>query len=224
MIARRIWNFRAIDYSTMQYAMFLVTREVRGKNPSELAKLLSSRLESDSEDFTTNERFHLHGGNGKQIHRMLARMTDYAETESGRQSNYAQYINRRGKNGFEVEHIWANHYGRHKEEFDHPADFAEYRNRFGGLLLLPKSFNASFGDKPYSHKREKYFGQNLLAQSLSEKAYSDDPGFKSFVQRSGLPFRAHEDFRKADVELRHELYRQIAEQVWNPSRLALALS
>jgi hypothetical protein len=29
LIHRRIWNFRAIDYSTMQYAMFLVMRDIR---------------------------------------------------------------------------------------------------------------------------------------------------------------------------------------------------
>ncbi len=31
LIHRRIWNWRAIDYSTMQYAMFLVMRDIRGK-------------------------------------------------------------------------------------------------------------------------------------------------------------------------------------------------
>ena len=30
LISRRIWNWRAIGYSTMQYAMFLVMREIRG--------------------------------------------------------------------------------------------------------------------------------------------------------------------------------------------------
>jgi len=88
--------------------------------------------------------------NGKQIHRLLARMTDYVETQSGRASRYAEYIQRRGKNGYEVEHIWADHPERHQDEFGHPTDFAEYRNRIGGLLLLPKSFNASYGDMPYS--------------------------------------------------------------------------
>ncbi len=32
LITRRIWNFRAIGYSTMQYAMFLVMRDIRGKD------------------------------------------------------------------------------------------------------------------------------------------------------------------------------------------------
>ena len=45
LIHRRIWNWRAIDYSTMQYAMFLVMRDIRGKNPAELAAVLVGRLE-----------------------------------------------------------------------------------------------------------------------------------------------------------------------------------
>jgi hypothetical protein len=41
LIHRRIWNFRAIDYSTMQYAMFLVMRDTRGKSVEELASSLA---------------------------------------------------------------------------------------------------------------------------------------------------------------------------------------
>jgi len=118
-----------------------------------------------------------------------------------------------------VEHIWANHPERHRDEFVHPADFDEYRNHVGGLLLLPKSFNASYGDKPYSEKREHYFGQNLLAQSLCERAYQNNPGFLRFIKQSGLPFQEHKTFNKIDLDARQELYRQIAEQIWNPERL-----
>ena len=75
------------------------------------------------------------------------RMTDYVETQLRQASRYAEYA-QRGKKGYEIEHIWANHPERHTDEFAHPSDFQEYRNRIGGLLLLPKSFNASYGDLP----------------------------------------------------------------------------
>ena len=97
---------------------------------------------------------------------------------------------------------------------------AEYRNRIGGLLLLPKSFNASYGDMPYADKRKHYLKQNLLAQSLHEDAYERDPGFTEFVQKSGLPFKPHPEFRKVDLDERQDLYRHLAEQIWNPERLA----
>ncbi|TQE99550.1 MAG: DUF262 domain-containing protein [Spiribacter salinus] len=219
VIARRVWNWKATAYSNMQYNMFLVIKNIRGKPPTALAETLMARLVEDDDSFAGNDRFHLHGMNGKPIHRLLARMTDYIETCSGRSSRYPEYITRRGKNGYEVEHIWANHFERHSDEFGHPTDFAEYRNRIGGLLLLPKSFNASYGDLPYEKKREHYLKQNLLAQSLHELAYQNDPGFKRFVNESGLPFRPHPEFRKADLDARQALYGQIAEQVWNPENL-----
>src|SRR6185369_1723728 len=111
-----------------------------------------------------------HAMNGPQIHRLLARMTDFVETRSEQASRYSEYA-KRGRGGYEIEHIWANHSERHTEEFPHAAEFQEYRNRIGGLLLLPKSFNASYGDLPYAEKREHYAGQNVLARSLHERTY-----------------------------------------------------
>ena len=220
LIARRIWNSKSNAYSTMQYAMFQLLKDVRDKATAELAAMLVERLEDTEEQFSGNDRFALHGMNRKLIHRLLARMTDYAEREAGRASNYTHYIKVSGKDGYEVEHIWADHFERHTDEFDHPADFAEYRNRIGGLLLLPKKFNASYGDKPYEAKREHYYGQNLLAQSLHENAYQHDPGFRRFREESGLPFRAHAEFKKADLDERQALYQRLAERVWDPERLS----
>ena len=220
LIARRIWNLKATGYSTMQYTMFQrVILAIRGKSVPELADILTERLDADELTFASNKRFYLHGMNGRQIHRLLARMTDYVEAHSGQASRYAEYIKRHGKNGYEVEHLWANHPERHTDEFTHPTDFDEYRSRIGGLLLLPKSFNASYGDKPYAEKREHYFGQNLLAQSLHESAYDHNPGFRRFRDESGLNFQPHAEFKKADLNARQDLYLEIAEQIWSPDVL-----
>jgi hypothetical protein len=223
LVHRRIWNWRAIDYSTMQYAMFLVMREIRGKSAPELVTLLRERLDQETETFASNDRFHLHGMNGRQIHRLLARMTDFIEVQSGQASRYAEYA-QRGRKGYEVEHIWANHPERHTDEFSHPSEFQEYRNRIGGLLLLPKSFNASYGDLPYSKKLEHYVGQNLLARSLHGLAYDHNPGFKRFLGESALPFHQHATFRKTDLDERQRLYQQLAERIWNPERLSQELA
>lgn len=220
LIHRRVWNWRAIDYSTMQYAMFLVMRDVRGRSAPELAAMLKDRLDPETApDFAANAAFRLHGMNGRQIHRLLARITDYVETRSGQASRYAEYA-QRGKKGYEIEHVWADHPERHRDEFGHPSEFQEYRNRIGGLLLLPKSFNASYGDLPYADKRRHYAAQNLLARSLHESAYDHNPGFRRLIDESGLPFCAHAEFRKADLDARQALYQQLAERIWSPERLA----
>src|SRR6201997_2656717 len=194
--------------------MFLVMRDIRDKNAAELAGLLRERLDAETETFSSNDRFRLHGMNGRQIHRLLARMTDYVETRSGQASRYAEYA-QRGRNGYEIEHIWADHPERHTDEFAHPSEFQEYRNRIGGLLLLPKSFNASYGDAPYAEKIEHYNSQNLLARSLHKNAYEHNPGFKRFLERSGLEFKTHAEFKRADLDQRQVLYQRLAEKIWS---------
>lgn len=195
-------------------------KEVRRIELPELINVLITRLDAESETFASNDRFRLHGMNGRQIRRLLARFTDYVEASSGMPSHYCDYIHRRGKNGYEIEHIWSNHFEFHEDEFKHPADFDDYRNRIGGLLLLPKSFNASYGDLPYTQKREYYLTQNLLAQSLHEKAYEHNPGFLRFIRETGLPFKPCPDFKKADLDARQDLYRNLAEEIWNVRKLS----
>jgi hypothetical protein len=160
----------------------------------------------------------MHQQNRYSLHRILARLTDHVETQSGQPSRYAELV-AEGPNRYEVEHIWANHPEQHVDEFNHPADFAEHRNRIGGLLLLPKKFNASYGDLSYADKLPHYLTQNLLARSLHTQCYQHNPGFLQFLQRSGLPFKPHGDFKKADIEERGALYRHLASQIWNPADL-----
>lgn len=216
----RLWNFRLIAYSTMQYAMFVVMKDIRGLDLPDLSQKLQEILFKEKETFASSERLRVHQQNRYMIHRILARITDYIEVKSGMHSRYLEYI-AEGSTRYEVEHIWADHHEDHKDEFSHPSDFEEIRNRIGGLLLLPKKFNASYGDLPYEQKYKHYKSQNLLAQSLHEDAYERNPGFISFKNSTGLPFHCYPSFKKKDIEERSELYKMIAELVWNPEDLKL---
>lgn len=218
-IVRRLWNFRSISYSTVQYTMFTIMRDIRGKGPEDLVRLLADRLSTQEERFSTNDRLHVHQQNKRAIHYILARMTAYLERESAMPSRFAEYMGGSGRDRYEVEHIWANKPERFIEEFSHEADFQEYRNRLGGLLLLPKSFNASYGALPYEDKLDHYFGQNLLAQSLHPTCYERNPGFLDFLRKTRLPFHPHLQFKRIDLDQRHALYRDLAEMVWSPDRL-----
>jgi Protein of unknown function DUF262/Protein of unknown function (DUF1524) len=224
LLAWRIWNFRSIAYSTMQYAMFLAMRDIRGLDPSALATRLREALLEEHETFGSNDRLYLHQQNRWVLHHLLARITDYVEQGSGMPSRYLEYVSDTGKNRYEVEHIWANKPEEHADEFPHPLDFGDYRNRFGGLLLLPKSFNASYGALPYAQKLPHYNAQNLLARSLHPQSYQHNPGFIQFVERTGLRFRPHETFKRSDLDERQTLYREIAKRVWDPDQLLREVS
>lgn len=226
LIARRAVNYLTLGYSAISYAVFLVMKEIRGKQPHELADILALKLDEYGYDLdgTTDglrkgiSAFSLNQWSKRYIKHILARMTDHIERQSGLPSHFEDYV-AEGKNRFEIEHIWANHPERHKDEFSHEADFSEYRNRIGGLLLLPKSFNSSYGDLPYENKLEHYFGQNLLAKSLHPKCYDHNPGFINYLKMTGLPFKAYSEFKRADLDERQVLYQKIAEEIWDPARL-----
>jgi len=211
LLARRLWNFRSIAYSTVQYTMFLVMRDIRGKSVDQLGTILRKRLSDEEENFDTNPTLALHQQNRYTLKWLLARMTDYVGVRGGLLSRFDEYM-AEGKKGYEVEHIWADHWEQHKDEFTNESDFDEYRNRLGGLLLLPKTFNASYGDLPYSKKMPHYLKQNVLAQSLNPSAYDRNPPLKKAIQ-SGLPFKGYSEFGKAQIEARQKLYVAIAKQV-----------
>lgn len=220
LLMRRHWNYRSVAQSTMKYPVFQITQAVRGLDAPALAERLRADLDAQPETFAGNPHFALHGMNRKIVALLLARITDYVERESGAASRYLEYTSSKGgKKGYEVEHVWANKPARHAAEFPSEADFRAYRNRVGGLLLLPKSFNASYGAADYAVKHPHYFSQNLLARSLHPDCYVHNPGFTQFVARSGLPFASHATFDRAEMDRRTELYRQIAERVWDADAL-----
>jgi len=218
MLTRRIWNLRSTAYSTMQYGMFLLTKEIRGKAPAELADILTAKLSEDEYDFDKNPGYYLHGQNRKQILRILARITDYLETACHHHGDgYVKYVTTRGQKRYEVEHIWADKPERHTAEFAHESEFHDFRNKIGGLLLLPKKFNASYGDLAYEKKRSHYNGQNILARTLCDEAYDRNPGLKQFMDSTGTPLCPHPEFKKADLEARQKLYLELAKRVWDPA-------
>lgn len=217
-IARRVWNFRTLGYSAIVYTMFNLMKEIRGKSIPELAELLCRKVDEMEDTFDSNDRLRIHQQNHYYLHRILARITSYIESQCGVETSYATYIDTNIKKPFEVEHIWADKFERHTDEFNHPTDFADYRNRIGGLVLLPKGFNQSLNDDEYETKVKAYFGQNLLARSLNNQCYQNNPAFIQFIQRSGLPFKPHEHFNKSDLDERQELYRQICKQIWSTNR------
>ena len=219
LITRRIWNFRSIAYSTMQYAMFLVMRNIRGLDTQSLAKKLYSTLLEEKETFHSNERLRVHRQNRYALHRVLARMTDYVETQSGQKSRYLEYI-ATGRNRYEVEHIWADHPERHKDEFPHDADFEEHRNRIGGLLLLPKAFNASYGDLTYGRRSYRTIKpRTYWHDHCIRKPTSTTLGFSSSCVRVDSHCMLTSNSSDLILRVVASYTGQLAERIWNPDDL-----
>lgn len=216
---RRLWNFKSIDYSTLQYATFLLTKELRNLSLDALRDKLITRLTNEQKELSLDDQPYLNNWNAKSLHRQLARFTHWLEEQSGQPGRYLEYIVRSGKNAYEIEHLWANHFERHTDEFAHAQEFSAHRNRVGGLVLLPKKINASLNDKACSDKLEHYQSENLLARSLHPMCYVHNPGFLKLKAETGLPFKAFTEFKKANFDERFSLYKGIAELLWSADRL-----
>ena len=185
LVVHRMVNYRNFGYSQMTYAMFLLIKEVRDLELKQLQDLLIGKLQADEESFDAVTSFRLHGRNGSHVKYMLARITSWLDHQCSTGQPFPVYMDRSTKNPYEIEHIWANIRSRHPE-FTNDADFDSARNRFGGLLLLPKDFNASYGAMPFEQKVVHYAGQNLLARSLHPNCYDHNPSFLRLMTKHGL--------------------------------------
>jgi len=223
-IARRMVNYRTLSYSAISYTMFNLLKSIRDLELPELVQALKDELARMPESFDAIRDFRLHGTNKRQVHYLLARMTNYIEQESGMMSNFTSYINRseqKNTKRFEVEHIWPDKFEYHKDEFKGKTeeDFKRQRNQFGGLILLQRGPNQNYGAMRFEKKLSHYLKDNLLAKSFCEKCYERNTNFSNFISRSGLPFKAYEHFTIQGMEERQELYIKLAETIWNPSQL-----
>jgi len=217
-VIRRAVNYRKSDYSSVVYTMFNLMKEIRNCDVPTLVPLLKKKVDDMDETFGGVSSFALNMWSKRYILHILARITQHIERESGVVSSFADYVARDIKKPYEIEHLWANKYERHKDEFATMDDFTNYRNRLGDLVLLQRGFNQSLGDLKYTEKLPHYYGQNLLAKSLTPQCYQNNPSFLSYVTQSGLPFHLHPEFKKVDLDDRQALYQKICEQIWSTAR------
>lgn len=214
---QRVLNFKSVTYSNQSYNIFQLGKELRGQGTHDLVSILKREVRNNEYQLDGARNVRLNGFTKKYLYYILARMTHFIETEADNASNIEEYLKARNKK-FQIEHIWADKYRRHTDEFDNEYEFDEYRNRFGGLLLLPRKINPSLGDKPYEDKIDHYNTQNLLARSLHEQCYQNNPGFRRVKEQLNLHFKPHEQFKKEDLDERQELYYQICTRIWNTEK------
>ena len=214
-IVYRSVNYRTLGSSSIRYTMFSLIKEIRNKDASELAEILKEKIKGFEENLDGIMNFRLHQQNKKLVQFILARITNHIEKNCGMPSNFEDYTSKEMEKPFEIEHIWADKFSEHKDEFSQENEFEDYRNKLGALILIPEGFNQSYGDLPFESKLSHYFGQNLLAKTLSHQCYENNPSFLKYKTVSGIPFKPHEHFKKQDILERQKLYQKICEEIWN---------
>lgn len=198
----------------------LIPRLRVAEDLDKVTSLLSAELSADPGDFADVATFGLGPDNRRQVHYLLARITAFTDTECGRPDRIGEYLDE--LRSHQIEHIWASHFDRYQDLVKTPAAFNRSRNRFGALLLLHRSDNASYRDEPYSAKVDYYRGQNVLAAALHPTTHKRNPAFGRFLKRYDLaslmrPYPV--DFDDKAILTRQDLYRRLCEIVWDAARL-----
>ncbi len=211
---RRSINFRNFGASSIRYTMYTLVKELRGKDLDSLRTFLHGKLDEMEETWGGLAQFRLHGQNRRFVKFLLSRITGFIEQRSGTSTSFSTYFVSPGTKPYEVEHIWADKFDEHRDEFEQQHEFDNYRNRIGDLVLLPQGTNQSFGAMPYADKIRHYLKENLLVKSLHPDAYEKNPNFLRMAQSLGLKFKAHQSFAKADIDERRALIQSICEVIW----------
>lgn len=216
---RRIFNYKTVDYSSMVYNVFILSKKIRRKPLSELLEICKQEIASMEFQLESIEEFRLNGWTIRYMLHIMARITDYIETQSGIPSNFNNYINREIKNPYDIEHIICDHHALFTNEYPEKETFERHRNKFGGLLLLPMDKNRSLNDLTFDKKLPIYFGENLLAKSLNIDCYKNNPQFIRFFEAEELEFKPYMTFDKKALDERQKLYEALAKKIWHINRL-----
>jgi hypothetical protein len=214
-ITRRVVNYKAVDYSTIKNAIFNLTKKVRKLEVNTLVPTLQDEL--NDMDFTLEgmERFRYNQFTSRYMLHVLSRITYYIDQKIGLTNKFEDYVNRTGKNPYDIEHIWCNDYQRFASQITDEEEFNRTRNLMGGLLILPRDKNRSYQDADYSTKLPLYFGENILAKSLHQDCYRNNPHFINLLSTLKLSLSPIDDFTKDSFKKRQQSYKEIAEYIWN---------
>jgi uncharacterized protein with ParB-like and HNH nuclease domain len=211
---RRGVNFRKFGQTAIKYTMFNIIKKIRNNNTKKLLGSLIDEVNNIDEKWEEVWNFQLHGMNRKFVKHLLSRISSYIDNLTGKDSTYVTYHHPNGRQ-FEIEHIWADKFKQHKDEFEQEHDFQEWRNSIGALLLLPNGTNQSFTSDSYEDKLEHYLKENTYAQTLHPKFYSKNPNFLKSASVQELKFKPHQHFKKNDIGDRQKLVQRICEQLWS---------
>lgn len=226
-VMRRTVNYVRVGYSAVNYAMWLLCKDIRRKPIDELVGILQEKLSQDDAKFEGSPSrgrsgigdLRLNQFSRRYIYHLLARVTAYVDVGAGRADSFPTLVDRTRKNPFDIEHIWANKFSRYADFFDSAAEFDAWRDNASGLLLLPADVNRSYQDKEFEAKAPHYAKQNFYAASLTSAAYDHQPQFAKFIAEQGLDFMPFDHFGKEEQEKRSDLLLEIANKIWSPDRL-----
>lgn len=210
---RRAVNYRKFGQTSIKYTMFNIIKKIRSNERTKLGEILIDEINGIEQKWEGVLHFGLHRQNRKFVKHLLSRVSSHIDNLIGKDTSYIAYHRPKGRQ-FEIEHIWANKFEEHRDEFEQEGEFQQWRNSIGALILLPNGTNQSFNSDKYSEKIEHYIKENTYAQTLHPNYYEKNPNFLKAQKVKELEFKAHPEFKKDNIGDRQNLVKRICEQIW----------
>ena len=223
--ARRLFNFAKLNWNTQKTEYFATIKAIRGMSIDKLTVYLTYKLRDMEYQLTgiteadKGSGFSWNQFTGRYMLHILARFTDFVDVQTGNQSLFDSYVNRKVKNSYDREHVIPDKYEDYRSVFSSLEEFNIFRWKLGNLILLKLDKNRSYQDMNYSEKRKYYLQNNIIAQSFHEDCYVRNPKFVTFYKTKGFDFKAYPSFGKNEILERQNLYQEMAFDIWDAKHL-----
>jgi len=227
-ITSRAVSRRGNNYDNIKDTLFLLTRKLRRQSISGILEVLKPLMLEVSAYLEEVEGIHYWRQKRQDLLHFLSRMASYLEEgmDLTNKVGFPDYINRvRGVRTFDVEHAIPTKAGvslgidENGVEHVTSSDYSYIRNGVGSLLLLQRGRNRSMQDMSYPDKLQRYATECVLAASLTDGFYLNNPAIQAFILEKNLVLQPEPAFSPQATERRTKLYGDIANLIWNANHL-----
>ena len=226
----RLLNQKENTYDNIRDLMFEIAKEVRDCDLKILKRKLETRISEEKDQLSNITNASYDNLKRQDLLQLLARLSAYLEdaVEFPTKVGFADFVDRtRDSKTFDVEHLIPNNFSKanadlikgSKPPFVTTSEFNQKRNSIGGLVLLPRGRNRSMKDMDFSEKLTRYAGENVLAQTLTEQFFQNQPNWNKFSLETGITCNPISFSDVEAIEQRNSFYLKLAEKIWSKSLL-----
>ncbi len=182
----RLLNGKDNSYDNVRDLMFELTKQIRNLDSNKLEEALKERVNTDKDSVSGLSSVSYQNLNRKDLLHLLARLAHELEQslELSTAVSFAAYVDRtRANQTFDVEHLLTDSMEKVNNDltasggapFNNEEEFKARRDAIGALILLPRGRNRSMQDLSYSEKLTRYASENVLAQTLTNGFFQNQP-------------------------------------------------
>ena len=229
----RILNGKENTYDNIRDLMFDVAKQVRDLNLVDLKQVLESLISQERDQLDAMRSVSYQDAKRQDLLHLLARVATELEDslELSTKVGFQNYVDRtRDSKTFDIEHLLTSSFAdvnadlgkANKSPFASQSTFEKQRDMIGGLILLPRGRNRSMKDMVYSEKLSRYSNENVLAQTLTESFFLNQPNWTKFSAESRISCDPILRVDETALTQRAEFYFLIAKRIWDKEQLKKA--